>query len=564
MNIIWTEPEKFTAEVKERITKSEIILDIGCGIRPQNSIKPRVHICVDPNIEYLNYLQQHILSYTDPEMSKKFRINPFCSLEPDSSTSYIFINADWEQVEAMFPEKSADSVFLLNVIEHLDKEKSRELLKKTERIARHQLVLFTSSGNGSNNGHDPWGMSGGLYHIRKSDWVPADFNDDWTGYGCNRFNIYGSDGALVKENSDSFYAIKEISPFNSNRFGNDIKSDELAEALSKLAEYALSADNDTEKANKYLLRSLEVKPGYSEALNNLGAVAWMKEEKEEALDYFLKAYHQDPSSSVYVANTADVLLALSRKEEACEILSGYLEYYSNDVEMKQRYYTAAGKEWDKESKAKISNLEFWRKMQDDNYFENHVFYGAGSDNLPLYGKDTDLINRFVPLDNSMNVAIIGCGYGRESVLIGPHVKHIFGIDVNRKILDKAVKYVNKHGVYNFTGVLADSWRRDITEKIDFVFEVTVFQHITRDLTRDYISGLAEKLNDNGRMLLQFLDCDYGTRDAELTAYEPTVVWEMKDIEELAEEFNLSILNFEKVEWPQQSAAWHWVLFGKKN
>ena len=164
----------------------------------------------------------------------------------------------------------------------------------------------------------------------------------------------------------------------------------------------------------------------------------------------------------------------------------------------------------------------------------------------------------------MNVAIIGCGYGRESVLIGPHVKQIYGIDVNQKILDKAVKYVNKHGVFNFTPILADSWRRDIKEKIDLVFEVTVFQHLTRDLTKDYISGLAEKLSDNGKMLLQFLDCDYGTRDAELTAYEPTVVWEMKDIEEVANEFNLSILKFENIRWPEQNAGWHWVLFGKKH
>jgi cyclopropane fatty-acyl-phospholipid synthase-like methyltransferase len=563
MNITWSEPEQFITVAKEKMMYAEIVLDIGCGIRPQDYIKPRVHICCDPNLEYINYLQKHLVSYSSPVLLNEFKTNPFCTLEPSEGTSYIFVNAGWEEVLEMFPEKSVDSIFLMNVIEHLDKEKSEELLAKTEKVARGQLVIFASSANGIEVSEDPWGFKRNRFQKIRSNWNHQEFNDGWELLGCKRFDVYGSKGGLVKDTGESFYGIKNLIPFNMQKKAFEFTADEYAETLSKLGEYILSNDNDPDKAQGYFMRALEIKPEYSEAVNNLGAVAWMKGSKEEALEYFNKAYKIDPSNKVYVENTVDVLLSFDLKREAKEVLSRYLEYYSNDEEMKQRYLIASGKEWEKETQSKTSNLEFWRKMQDENYFENHVFYGAGSNNLPLYGSDIELINNFIPLNKNMNVAVIGCGYGRESVLIGPHVKHIYGIDVNQKILGKALKYVNKHGVSNFTPVLADSWRREIKEKIDLVFEVTVFQHLTRDLTKDYISGFTEKLNTDGKMLLQFLDCDYGTRDAELTAYEPTVVWNMKDIEEVVEEFNLSILKFENIKWPEQNAGWHWVLFAKK-
>ncbi|MGK9367347.1 class I SAM-dependent methyltransferase [Melioribacter sp. Ez-97] len=162
----------------------------------------------------------------------------------------------------------------------------------------------------------------------------------------------------------------------------------------------------------------------------------------------------------------------------------------------------------------------------------------------------------------MNVAVIGCGYGRESALMAPYVKHIYGIDVSRKILNKAVNFLKNKGFDNFTPVLADSWRYDINVELDFVYEITVFQHLTRDMTKDYISGMAEKLSNRGKMLLQFMEPEFGTRDAELKKYEPCVNWTKEDIQALAKELDLKILKTEDKYWPLDKASWHWVLFEK--
>jgi cyclopropane fatty-acyl-phospholipid synthase-like methyltransferase len=564
MNITWTEPEQFIASAKEKIYDTEIVLDIGCGIRPQNYIKPRVHICCDPHKEYLDYLQKHCASFADPSIFQDFKINPFCTVEKESSSSFVFINADWESVIEMFPEKSVDTVFLMDVIEHLNKEKGKKLLEKTERIARNQFIVFTPLGfiSQEHDDEDAWGMHGGELQKHRSGWLPEEFGDGYEFIVCRNFHSYDAKGNKFDEPRGAFYAILNIAPFMDKQKDINHNSDEFAEAFSKLGEYILANENDADKALKYLNYSLEYKPDYPDAINNLGAVAWLKGDKVKALEYFRKAYQLETGNRVYVANLADVLVANNLNNEAESIVDKYLDYFSHDEEMLERYKIISGKNWKKREASKTSNLEYWQKMQEENYFENHMYYGDGTSNLPLFGDDLEVIKSFIELRTDMNVAVIGCGYGRESVLLGPLVKQIYGIDVNKKILDKAVKYVNNHGVYNFIPILANTWREDIKDSLDFVFELTVFQHLTKDLTKDYISGLAEKLKPEGKMLLQFMDCEYGSDDAEMKKYEPCVNWSMEQIEDTARDFNLQILKVEHRHWPADKAYWHWVLLGK--
>jgi SAM-dependent methyltransferase len=55
----------------------------------------------------------------------------------------------------------------------------------------------------------------------------------------------------------------------------------------------------------------------------------------------------------------------------------------------------------------------------------------------------------------MRVAVIGCGYGGETLKIAPGVKQVCGIDFNEVILDKVVNVLSWHGVTNF---VADACR----------------------------------------------------------------------------------------------------------
>ena len=105
-----------------------------------------------------------------------------------------------------------------------------------------------------------------------------------------------------------------------------------------------------------------------------------------------------------------------------------------------------------------SNLAFWKQLQEGGYFENHPYYNGLVD---TGSGDCSVIEWFLPLTKQMNAVVIGCGYGRESYHIARRVGRVYGIDVSRTILDKAVRYMGQRGVTNFIPVEAEAYRQAI-------------------------------------------------------------------------------------------------------
>jgi len=223
-----------------------------------------------------------------------------------------------------------------------------------------------------------------------------------------------------------------------------------------------------------------------------------------------------------------------------------------------------------------SNLQYWKEMQNQNYFEKQnlsLLMNYGKEEYQrLFGNcepqklrdtsqnDRELIDSFITLHELMTTAVIGCGYGRETLAIAPSVKHVYGIDVSHIILDKAQEFLASNNLFNFTPVLADKWFKLTPPYLDFVYSVTVFQHLTKDLVRDYIFGLTKKLSPRGQALCQFAELSGGTPDAELKAYEPSVNWSVSEIKSMMHDAGLKISTLKTVKIAG-SGMWHWVLFG---
>ncbi len=205
-----------------------------------------------------------------------------------------------------------------------------------------------------------------------------------------------------------------------------------------------------------------------------------------------------------------------------------------------------------------NNLEYWQQLQDNQYFEKHQYYAG----LKAYGTDCETLGKYTSLSKEMTVVVIGCGYGRETLFIAPRVKHVYGIDVNRTILDKADKFLAERGITNFTSVLAQDWKRFVPSNIDLVYSIVVFQHLTRDLVKDYVHGLAKKLSPNGIFVCQFADLANGTHDADLRPYEPNTRWSQTEIEELIQECGLTQNAIDTQDIPGKG-SWHWAFFGKQ-
>jgi hypothetical protein len=195
--IQWVEANELVSEAKKKINPINLILDVGCGIRPQTLTHTFVHICVDAHQQYLKIIKKEFL--------KRNKITGLLK--------YLCLNKTTEDIISNFPQKSVDSIFLLDVIEHLDKLKGFELINAFTKIARHQIVIFTPLGfvkQEHPDGKDAWGLDGGKWQEHKSGWTPDDFNETWDFVACKNFHQADNLGNKHQDPIGAFFAVKTM------------------------------------------------------------------------------------------------------------------------------------------------------------------------------------------------------------------------------------------------------------------------------------------------------------------------------------------------------------------
>ena len=127
----------------------ETLLDVGCGIRPQNLVPCKQHLCVEPHFEYADALEQN-------------------GFEVIRSTAN----------EALSHADGVDTIVALDVIEHMTREEGEAFIQLALSKARKQVVIFTPLGFIPQSGGDyvdPWGLQGQKWQEHKSGWTPEDF-----------------------------------------------------------------------------------------------------------------------------------------------------------------------------------------------------------------------------------------------------------------------------------------------------------------------------------------------------------------------------------------------------
>lgn len=188
--------------VGSKVEDVEVVLDLGPGICPQPFIKnPYVHICVDAHRPYLERVKQEVAD--DPK--------------------YVFINAPWEQVIGMLPDKSVDTVFALDFIEHLEKEDGLRMLREAERVARRQIVVYTPHGFFPQSYDDPdkpdrWGMDGGYWQTHRSGWELEDFGDNWQFVCCPDYLDLDEDNQPLEKPMGAIWAIRNLTSGAERRY----------------------------------------------------------------------------------------------------------------------------------------------------------------------------------------------------------------------------------------------------------------------------------------------------------------------------------------------------------
>jgi hypothetical protein len=192
--IHWVDKETMMSEVLRHLRTTNVVLDIGCGIRPQELINPKIHICCEPFHEYVTSLQ---------------------SLE-HVKANRVVIQASWQSAVSLFPSASVDTVFLLDVIEHVEKPVAIDLLASTCKLARQQVVVFTPLGlypqEHVEGRKDRWGMNGGVWQAHQSAWLPQDFDDSWTLVCVKDFHFDDGYGHKFDPPIGVLWAIRDNAP----------------------------------------------------------------------------------------------------------------------------------------------------------------------------------------------------------------------------------------------------------------------------------------------------------------------------------------------------------------
>ena len=192
MSVQWFDRNTLLRIIRYWIREVDVVLDIGCGIRPQGFFKPKLHLCSEPHGEYVEVLRQKSAEWTNIAV----------------------LQATAQEVVKFFPDKSLDSVFMLDVLEHLDKEDGERLIGQCERIARRQIIVFAPLGFVPQEFHpaekDGWGLHGAVWQTHRSGWRPEDFDVSWSIFASTEFHLTNGKGEPLNPPAGAFWAIKNL------------------------------------------------------------------------------------------------------------------------------------------------------------------------------------------------------------------------------------------------------------------------------------------------------------------------------------------------------------------
>lgn len=198
--IIYVEKVDFHNSCKKEVMNMNSLMDIGCGIMPQLQFYPKVHICVEPFKEYMEVLMKKLEKdiYQDRE--------------------WVFIQKGFSNVLGIIPDKSIDTICMIDVIEHIEKEEVLHSLEKMIKKVRKQVIIVTPLGfmpQEHEGNLDAWGLNGAEQQKHVSGWEPKDFKDEnWKFVICERYHTHDNLGQPLDKTYGILFAIYTNPQYN--------------------------------------------------------------------------------------------------------------------------------------------------------------------------------------------------------------------------------------------------------------------------------------------------------------------------------------------------------------
>ena len=157
----------FLVMINELLLDSRTVLDVGCGVGTTlTEFCCPIKIGVDAHRPYL-------------ENAK-------------SGEQFIKLNFMAERLNELFLPNSMDSVTLIDVIEHFEKEVAFDVLRQVEEIAAKRVIVFTPRGFFQQIEVDHYGLGGESFQRHRSGWEVEDFQK--LGYNVVIFSKFHDQG----------------------------------------------------------------------------------------------------------------------------------------------------------------------------------------------------------------------------------------------------------------------------------------------------------------------------------------------------------------------------------
>lgn len=131
------------------------VWDVGAGLRPMQWYAPARHVCIEPYFPYAQRLQEA----------------GYVVRNETALAALLYLHR-----RPHIPRPHA--IYLLDVIEHMEREEGEEVRWLVTQIATVQVVVFTPHGFLPQT-HDAWKLGGEYWQTHRSGWTPEAF-PGWT------------------------------------------------------------------------------------------------------------------------------------------------------------------------------------------------------------------------------------------------------------------------------------------------------------------------------------------------------------------------------------------------
>ena len=136
------------------LIECDVVLDLGCGIRPIDWYEPEQHICVDAHLPYLERIAA-------------------------TGEGYRCVHGNALDVLRGIKPGTVGAIYCLDMIEHLTRDEGAELVRLMLLAQPRQIVIFTPNGFMEQES-DCWGLGGDHWQKHRSGWTVGDFPEpEW-------------------------------------------------------------------------------------------------------------------------------------------------------------------------------------------------------------------------------------------------------------------------------------------------------------------------------------------------------------------------------------------------